>query len=167
MIKVKYNFSLSNYINHYEFLDKIMERSKICYKKPSKQTSSIMDLIEKYPTTLVEVNIIQSILTSKLPSMDKSTIEMVLNTLVHYIKNVLDKSFNDINCLAYRIDTLMNDFFTYDYIQHRLVFIGNGFERHLPFLKEKLLAFVKSKMGDSFSLIIRDEQDSDEVYFWS
>jgi hypothetical protein len=42
MIKVKYNFSLSNYINHYEFLDKIMERAKICYKKPSKQEKSLL-----------------------------------------------------------------------------------------------------------------------------
>jgi hypothetical protein len=130
----------------------------------SKQTSSIIKRIKNFPTTLVEVNITQSILSSKLASMDKSTIEMVVNTIIHLIKNVLDKTYDKIDCIAYRIDTLKNDFFTYDHIQHRLIFMGNGFEKKLPVLKEKLKSFVKTKMGDPFSLIVREEQDSDEVY---
>jgi hypothetical protein len=130
----------------------------------SKQTSSIIKRIKNFPTTLVEVNITQSILSSKLASMDKSTIEMIVNTIIHLIKNVLDKIYDNIDCIAYRIDTLKNDFFTYDHIQHRLIFMGNGIEKKLTILKEKLKSFVKTKMGDSFSLIVREEQDSDEVY---
>ena len=131
---------------------------------PSIQQSSIIKQIKDFPTTLVEVNITQTILSSKLMSMDKSTIEMVVNTIIHLIKNVLDKTYDKIDCLAFRIDALKNDFFSYDHIQHRLIFTGNGFERKLPVLKEKLKSFVKTKMGDSFSLIVREEQDSDEVY---
>jgi hypothetical protein len=39
-----------------------------------------------------------------------------------------------------------------------------GFEKKLPELKEKLKSFVKTKMGDPFSMIVREEQDNDEVY---
>jgi hypothetical protein len=130
----------------------------------TKQTSSIIKRIKNFPTTLVEVNITQSILSSKLASMDKSTIEMIVNTIIHLIKNVLDKTYDKIDCIGYRIDTLKNDFFSYDHIQHRLIFIGNGFEKKLPVLKEKLKTFVKTKMGDPFSMIVREEQDNDEVY---
>lgn len=48
----------------------------------TKQTGSIIKRIKNFPTTLVEVNITQSILSSKLASMDKSTIEMVVNTII-------------------------------------------------------------------------------------
>jgi hypothetical protein len=130
------------------------------------QTSSILKQIKDFPTTLVEVNISQSILSSKLVSMDKATIEMVLNTIIHTIKNVLDKDFEKIDCLTYRIDTFKNDYFSYDNIQHRLIFIGKGFEKKLPLLKEQLESFVKTKMGDSFSFIVREEQESDEVYLF-
>jgi hypothetical protein len=41
-----------------------------------------------------------------------------------------------------------------------------GFEKKLPLLKEQLESFVKTKMGDSFSLIIREEQESEEVYLF-
>jgi hypothetical protein len=133
---------------------------------PTNQQSSIIKQIKDFPTTLVEVNITQSILSSKLVSMDKATIEMVVNTIIHMIKNILDKSYDKIDCLAYRIDTLKNDFFSYDNIQHRLIFIGNGFEKKLPILKEQLESFVKTKMGDPFSLIIREEQESEEIYLY-
>jgi hypothetical protein len=130
------------------------------------QQSSIIKQIKDFPTTLVEVNITQSILSSKLISMDKATIEMVINTVIHLIKNALDEYFSKIDCLAYRIDISKNDFFSYDNIQHRLILIGNGFEKKLPLLKEQLKSFVKTKMGDSFSLIIREEQESEEVYLF-
>ena len=129
----------------------------------TKQTCSIIKRIKNFPTTLVEVNITQSILSSKLASIDKSTIEMIVNSIIHLIKNVLDKTYDKIDCIGYRIDTLKNDFFSYDHIQHRLIFMGKGFERKLPVLKEKLKSFVKTKMGDSFSLIVREEQYNDEV----
>lgn len=133
---------------------------------PTNQTSFIFKPIKDFPTTLVEVNITQSILSSKLVSMDKATIEMVVNTVIHLFKNVLGKDFAEIDCIAYRINTSKNDFFSYDNIQHRLIFIGNGFEKKLPLLEEKLKSFVKTKMGDSFSLIIRDEQESEDVYLF-
>lgn len=133
---------------------------------PTNQTSFIFKQIKDFPTTLVEVNITQSILSSKLVSMDKATIEMVVNTVIHLIKNVLGKDFAEIDCIAYVINTSKNDFFSYDNIQHRLIFIGNGFEKKLPLLEEQLKSFVKTKMGDSFSLIIRDEQESEDVYLF-
>jgi hypothetical protein len=133
---------------------------------PTNQQSFISKQIKDFPTTLVEVNITQSILSSKLISMDKATIEMVINTVIHLINNTLDKDFAKIDCLAYRIDISKNDFFSYDNIQHRLILIGNGFEKKLPILKEQLESFVKTKMGDPFSLIIREEQESEEIYLY-
>lgn len=130
----------------------------------SNETKSVMNSIKDFPTTLVEIKIIQSILSSKLISMDKPTIEKLINVLIHNIKNVFDKLFDKIDCIAFKIDILKSDIFTYDFIQHRLIIIGNGFEDKLPLLKEKLESFVKSKMGDSFSLIVNEEQSSDEVY---
>jgi len=128
------------------------------------QINSILSKIKEFPTTLVEVSITQSILSSKLISMDKSTIEMVVNTILHNIRNVLGNSFDDLNCIAYRIDTLQNEFFSYDVIQHRLIFCGNGFDKKLSLLKEKLNSFVKSKMGDFCSLIILEKQESSQVF---
>lgn len=42
MIKVKFNFSLKNYINHFEFLEKIMERAKTYMDKPSVSEKSLL-----------------------------------------------------------------------------------------------------------------------------
>jgi hypothetical protein len=42
MIKVKYNFSLKNYINHFEFLEKIMERAKVYMENPSTSEKSLL-----------------------------------------------------------------------------------------------------------------------------
>ncbi len=42
MIKVKYNFSLKNYINHFEFLEKIMERAKVYMESPSISEKSLL-----------------------------------------------------------------------------------------------------------------------------
>jgi len=128
------------------------------------QINSILSQIKEFPTTLVEVSINQSILSSKLTSMDKSTIEMVVNSILYSIKNVLDRSFDDINCLAYRIDTTKNEFFSYDVIQHRLIFFGNGFDNKLPIVKEKVTSFVKLKMGDFCTVSVRENQESSQVF---
>jgi hypothetical protein len=42
MIKVNYNFSLKNYINHFEFLEKIMERAKVYMESPSISEKSLL-----------------------------------------------------------------------------------------------------------------------------
>lgn len=42
MIKVKYNFSLKNYFNYFEFLEKIMERAKTRTHKPSVSEKSLL-----------------------------------------------------------------------------------------------------------------------------
>jgi hypothetical protein len=42
IIKVKYNFSLKNYINHFEFLEKIMERAKVYMENPSTSEKSLL-----------------------------------------------------------------------------------------------------------------------------
>ncbi len=136
----------------------------IMMSKTAEQTNAILNQIKDMPTTMVEVNINQSILSSNLISMDKSTIEMVVNTLIHTIKNVFDVSFYDINCLAYRIDTLQDDFFSYDVIEHRLILFGIGFEKKLPLLKESVKSFVRSKMGDLCSMIILENQESSQIF---
>jgi hypothetical protein len=123
-----------------------------------------MGQLKDYPTTLVELKITQSIVSSKLVSMDQSTIETMVNNIIQNVKNVLGDSFDKIDCLLFRIDTLKGGHFTYDYIQHRFVLIGNGFENKLPLLKEKLKSYVQSKMGDKFSLIVHEEQEPNEIY---
>jgi hypothetical protein len=139
-----------------------MKQNKM--KLESKQTSQILSKLKNLPVNLVEIKIVQSILSSKIVSMDKNAIEKLINTIIHHIKNVFDKSFDDIQICAYRIDIIKDDYFSFDYIQHRFVIIGKGFEKKIHLLKEKIKSYVKMKMGDNCSLIIREDQESPELY---
>jgi hypothetical protein len=128
------------------------------------QVSQIMKKISDFPIDLVEIKITQSLLSSKLPSMDRETIEKVLNSVLHQIKNNLGKHYEKLELIAYRIDTTSSNVLSIDYIQHRLILLGNGFIKKIPTLKESLSSYVKSKMGDTLSIYIREQQQSEEIY---
>jgi hypothetical protein len=128
------------------------------------QVSQIMKKTGYFPIDLVEIKIIQSLLSSKLPSMNRETIEKVLNTVLHHIKNNLGKHYEKLELIAYRIDTTSSNVLSIDYIQHRLILLGNDFIKKIPTLKESLNSYVKSKMGDTLSIYIREKQQSEEIY---
>ncbi|MFM7683450.1 MAG: hypothetical protein ACKO7P_12015, partial [Bacteroidota bacterium] len=64
----------------------------------------------------------------------RETIEKVLNTVLHQIKNNLGKHYEQLELIAYRIDTTSSNVLTIDYIQHRLIILGNGFIKKIPTL---------------------------------
>ena len=67
-------------------------------KKPTlkHQVSQMMKKLNHFPVDLVEIRITQSILSSKLTSINKETIEKILNTCLHHIKNHFGKQFEKI-----------------------------------------------------------------------
>jgi hypothetical protein len=130
------------------------------------QVTQIMKKLDNFPMDLVEIRITQSILSSKLTSINKETIEKILNTCFHHIKNHFGKQFEKIDVIAYRIDLTPSDIFSFDFIQHRIILIGNGINKKIPVLRESLNTYVKSKMGDVLSVYEREKQKSEEVYLY-
>ena len=130
------------------------------------QVSQIMKKLDNFPMDLVEIRITQSILSSKLTSINKETIEKILNTCLHHIKNYFGKQFEKIEVMAYRIDLTPSYIFTFDFIQHRIILIGNGIIKKIPVLRESLKSYVKSKMGDELSVNEFEKQRSEEVYLY-
>ena len=130
------------------------------------QVTQIMKKLDNFPMDLVEIRITQSILSSKLTSINKETIEKILNTCLHHIKNHFGKQYDKIEVMAYRIDLTPSDIFTFDFIQHRIILIGNGINKKIPVLRESLNTYVKSKMGDAMSVYEREKQRSEEVYLY-
>jgi hypothetical protein len=128
------------------------------------QVSLIMDKLDKFPLDMVEIGISQSLLSSKLTSMNQETIEKIFNSIIHITKNNLGENYDTIEVIAYRIDTEESDVFSMDYIQHRLILLGNGFIKKIPTLKENLNNFVSQKMGDTLSIDVRENQQSEEIY---
>ena len=137
-------------------------------KKPTlkHQVSQMMKKLNHFPVDLVEIRITQSILSSKLTSINKETIEKILNTCLHHIKNHFGKQFEKIEVITYRIDLTPSDIFSFDLIQHRIILIGNGINKKIPVLRESLNSYVKSKMGDLLSVYEREKQGSVEVYLF-
>lgn len=123
-----------------------------------------MKAIKNFPVDIIEIKITQSILSSKMNDMSKGSLEKLINTLVFSIRYTLGKSYNDLDVIAYRVDLTASHIMTFDYIQHRLILIGNGLEDKMTYLKESIGSIVKNKMGDSCSLFLRENQTSDEVY---
>ena len=78
------------------------------------QVTQIMKKLNHFPLDLVEIRITQSILSSKLTSINKETIEKILNTCLHHIKNHFGKQFEKIEVIAYRIDLTPSDIFSFD-----------------------------------------------------
>ena len=130
------------------------------------QVTQIMKKLDSFPMDLVEIRITQSILSSKLTSINNETIEKILNTCFHHIKNHFGKQFEKIDVMAYRIDLTPSDVFSFDFIQHRIILIGNGINKKIPVLRESLNTYVKSKMGDVLSVYEREKQRSEEVYLY-
>jgi hypothetical protein len=130
------------------------------------QVTQIMKKLDSFPMDLVEIRITQSILSSKLTSINKETIEKILNTCFHHIKNHFGKQYEKIEVMAYRIDLTPSDIFSFDFIQHRIILIGNGINKKIPVLRESLNTYVKSKMGDVLSVYEREKQRSEEVYLY-
>jgi hypothetical protein len=131
-----------------------------------KQVSQIMKKLNLFPLDLVEIRITQSILSSKLTSMNKETLEKIFNTCLHYIKNHFGKQFEKIEVIAYRIDITPSDIFSFDFIQHRIILIGNGINKKIPVLRESLITYVKSKMGDLLSVYEREKQKNEEIHLY-
>jgi hypothetical protein len=131
-----------------------------------KQVSQIMKKLNQFPLDLVEIRITQSILSSKLTSLNKETIEKIFNTCLHYIKNHFGKQFEKIEVIAYRIDITPSDIFSFDFIQHRIILIGNGINKKIPVLRESLITYVKSKMGDLLSVYEREKQKNEEIHLY-
>jgi hypothetical protein len=130
------------------------------------QVTQIMKKLDNFPMDLVEIRITQSILSSKLISINNETIEKLLNTCFHHIKNHFGKQFEKIEVMAYRVDLTPSDIFSFDFIQHRIILIGNGINKKIPVLRESLNSYVKSKMGDVLSVYEREKQRSEEVYLY-
>jgi hypothetical protein len=130
------------------------------------QVTQIMKKLNHFPMDLVEIRITQSILSSKLTSINKETIEKILNTCLHHIKNHFGKQFEKIEAIAYRIDLTPSDVFTFDFIQHRIILIGNGINKKIPVLRESLNSYVKFKLGDLLSVFEQEKQSSVEVYLY-
>ena len=138
----------------------------IAYKKNTltNQVTQIMKKLDNFPMDLVEIRITQSILSSKLTSINKETIEKILNTCLHDMKNHFGKQFEKIQVMAYRVDLTPSDVFSFDFIQNRIILIGNGIIKKIPVLRVSLNTYVKSKMGDELSVNEFEKQRSEEVY---
>ena len=127
------------------------------------QASEILEKLNKFPVDLVQIEITQSILSSKLTSIDNEAIEKILNTCLHHIKSQLGNDFENIEIIAYRIDVETSDFFSMDYIHHKIILIGNGFLKKIPILQESLNNYVSNKLGDKLSFKINENQQRDEI----
>jgi hypothetical protein len=128
------------------------------------QASEILEKLNKFPVDLVKIEITQSILSSKLTSIDNLAIEKILNTCLHHIKSQLGNDFENIEIMAYRIDLETSDFFSMDYIHHKIILIGNGFLNKIPILQESLNNYVSNKLGDKLSFKIKENQQRDDIY---
>ena len=132
-------------------------------KSLSSQVKQIMEKLDKFPNDLVQIEITQSILSSKLTSIDNEAIEKILNTCLHHIKSQLGYDFENIEIMAYRIDLETSDFFSMDYIHHNIILIGNGFLNKIPILQESLNNYVSNKLGDKLSFKIKESQQRDDI----
>lgn len=132
-------------------------------KSLSNQVKQIMEKLDKFPNDLVQIEITQSILSSKLTSIDNEAIEKILNTCLHHIKSQLGNDFENIEIIAYRIDVETSDFFSMDYIHHKIILIGNGFLKKIPILQESLNNYVSNKLGDKLSFKIKESQQRDDI----
>ena len=68
--------------------------------------------------------------------------------------------------MAYRIDLTPSDIFSFDFIQHRIILIGNGINKKISVLRESLNNNVKSKMGDELSIDEFKKQRSEDIYLY-
>lgn len=127
------------------------------------QVNQIMEKLNKSPVDLVQIEITQSILSSKLTSIDNEAIEKMLNICLHHIKSQLGNEFENIEIIAYRIDVETSDFFSMDYIHHKIILIGNGFLNKIPILQESLNNYVSNKLGDKLSFKIKESQQRDDI----
>lgn len=132
-------------------------------KSLSSQVKQIMEKLDKFPNDLVQIEITQSILSSKLTSIDNEAIEKILNTCLHHIKSQLGNEFENIEIIAYRIDVETSDFFSMDYIHHKIILIGNGFLNKIPILQESLNNYVSNKLGDKLSFEIKENQQRNDI----
>jgi len=132
-------------------------------KTLNNQVNQIMEKLNNSPVDLVQIEITQSILSSKLTSIDNEAIEKILNTCLHYIKNQLGNDFKNIKVMAYRINIETSDFFSMDYIHHKLILIGNQFLKKIPILQESLNTYVSNKLGDKLSIEIKENQLREEI----
>lgn len=132
-------------------------------KSLSNQVKQIMEKLNKFPIDLVQIEITQSILSSKLTSIDNVAIEKILNTCLHHIKSQLGFDFENIEIMAYRIDVETSDFFSMDYIHHKIILIGNGFLNKIPILQESLNNYVSNKLGDKLYFEIKENQQKDNI----
>ena len=128
------------------------------------QVSLIMDKLDEFPVDMVEIGITQSLLSSKLTSMNQETIEKIFNSIIYITKNNLGENYNNIDVIAYRIDTEESEVFSMDYIQHRLILLGNGFIEKIPTLKENLNNFISQKIGGTLSIDVRENQQNEEIH---
>ena len=128
------------------------------------QVSLIMDKLDEFPLDMVEIGITQSLLSSKLTSMNQETIEKIFNSIIHITKNNIGENYDNIEVIAYRIDTEESDIFSMDYIKHRLILLGNGFIKKNQTMKENLNNFVSQKIGGTLSIDVRENQQNEEIY---
>jgi len=127
------------------------------------QVNQIMEKLNDFPVDLFQIEITQSILSSKLTSIDNEAIEKILNTCLHHIKSQLGNDFENIKVIAYIINIETSDFFSMDYIHHKLILIGNGFLKKIPILQESLNTYVSNKLGDKLSIEIKENQLREEI----
>ena len=123
-----------------------------------------MNKLDEFPIDMVEIGITQSLLSSKLTSMNQETIEKIFNSIIHITKNNLGENYDNIEVIAYRIDTEESEVFSMDYIKHRLILLGNDFIEKIPTLKENLNNNVSQKMGGTLSIEVRENQQNEEIY---
>ena len=128
------------------------------------QVSLIMNKLDEFPIDMVEIGITQSLLSSKLNSMNQETIEKIFNSIIHITKNHIGENYDNIEVIAYRIDTEESEVFSMDYIKHRLILLGNGFIEKIPTLKENLNNIVSQKIGGTLSIDVRENQQNEEIY---
>ena len=127
------------------------------------QVNQLMEKLNDFPVDLVKFEITQSILSSKLTSIDNVAIEKILNTCLHHIKSQLGNEFENIEIISYRIDVETSDFFSMDYIHHKIILIGNGFLKKIPILQESLNNYVSNKLGDKLSFEIKENQQRNDI----
>lgn len=132
-------------------------------KTLNNQVNQIINKLDSYPVDLVQIEITQSILSSKLTSIDNVVIEKILNTCLLHIKSQLGNEFENIEIISYRIDVEISDFFSMDYIHHKIILIGNGFLNKIPILQESLNNYVSNKLGDKLSVEIKENQNRDDI----
>jgi hypothetical protein len=133
-------------------------------KTHKNHVNELMKKLNDFPVDLVQIEITQSILSSKLTSIDNEAIEKILNTCLHHIKSQLGNDFENIEIIAYRIDVETSDFFSMDYIHHKIILIGNGFLNKIPILQESINNYVSNKLGDELSIKTSEKQQRDEIY---